>query len=617
MHLGNLNLQPPITSQPDDAGFLEPNILNRERREQRPNIYLRTPFMKLPPTTVLPKKRGDRAKNKVKDANLSPLNLGNAFCFRQWKDIQQDIMADNKVNISYQQAWRGKDYGIEQIRGSPYESFEMLPYYCHNLERKNPGTVTRIKTDEEGVFEMLFIAIGASIRTFINYLRPLLIIDAAHLKGTYKGTNLVAVGMDVNNQIVSIAFGICKGETDPCWSWWISVPKECIADNRNLLFIFDRHHAIAIAVRNEFPLAFHVVCCCYLMMNISLEKKKTKGLFLKICKAYTHEDFATNMSILQAVQPDAYHKLCEAGVQRWSRAHCPLVRYNYMTSNSVESVNACSVINRKLPVLKLAETYRAMVQDWYYKRRQLAPNMTYEITDWAAHKVTKKRLKSASWVVKGVNNYQYQVSDGLYTREVNLQTGICECHWYKKPKYQGTYSESIHFLENMQQWEFPENIQKVIPLRMDNPQPGRPKNTNRIKSQGEEPRIICCSRCNGAGHGRDNCTKQFVVEPPGNIRRQHEQEIPRNKALAFYNPQQQYDNTYQSYNHFTSQQYGETTYPSQHYEQHDTYTSQAYDGHHMGSAQMYEQNDSQQYESQHLDDLKTNGSDNWFNSFRF
>ncbi|GJZ16686.1 hypothetical protein Tco_0552809 [Tanacetum coccineum] len=79
MHLGNSNLQPPITSHPDDVGFLEPNILNRGRREQRPNIYLRTPFMKLPPTTVLPKKRGDRAKNKVKNANLSPLNLGNVF----------------------------------------------------------------------------------------------------------------------------------------------------------------------------------------------------------------------------------------------------------------------------------------------------------------------------------------------------------------------------------------------------------------------------------------------------------------------------------------------------------------------------------------------------------
>ncbi|GKF24728.1 transposase, MuDR, MULE transposase domain protein [Tanacetum coccineum] len=169
---------------------------------------------------------------------------------------------------------------------------------------------------------MLFIAIGASIRTFLNYLRPLLIIDVAHLKGLYQGTNLVVVGMDGNNQIVSIAFSICKAETGRCWTWWMSVLKECIGDNPNLLFIYDRHPAIALAVHNEFPLAFHV-----------------------------------------AILLDAYHKLCEFGPQRWSRAHCLLVHYNYMTSNSVESVNACSVINRKLSVLELAETYCAMVQD--------------------------------------------------------------------------------------------------------------------------------------------------------------------------------------------------------------------------------------------------------------
>ncbi|GJT89878.1 transposase, MuDR, MULE transposase domain protein [Tanacetum coccineum] len=260
------------------------------------------------------------------------------------KDIQLDILSEYKIHISYQQAMKGKHY----------------------------GTVTRIKTDDNGVFEMLFIAIGASIRTFLNYLRPVLMIDAAHLKGLYKGTNLVAVAMDGNNQIVPIAFGICKGETGPCWSWWMSVLKECIGDHPNLLFISDRHAAIALAVEKEFPLAFHAVCCRHLMMNLGLKNKKRKGLFWSICKAYTREDYATNMNTLQIVQPDAHEKLCRAGPQRWSRAHCPLVRYNYMTSNSVESVNACSVIYRKEPVLKLAETYRAMVQEWYYKRRQLA-----------------------------------------------------------------------------------------------------------------------------------------------------------------------------------------------------------------------------------------------------
>ncbi|GKA97750.1 transposase, MuDR, MULE transposase domain protein, partial [Tanacetum coccineum] len=348
----------------------------------------------------------------------------------------------------------------------------------------------------------------AEIRTFLNYLRPVLMIDAAHLKGLYKGTNLVAVAMDGNNQIVPIAFGICKGETGPCWSWWMSVLKECIGDNPNLLFISDRHAAIALAVEKEFPLAFHAVCCRHLMMNLGLKNKKRKGLFWKICKAYTREDYATSMNTLQIVQPDAHEKLCKVGPQRWSRAHCPLVRYNYMTSNSVESVNACSVIYRKEPVL-----YRAMVQECKYDVRN---------NRLGSKQSGKKKMKSATWVVKGVNAYQYEVSDGQYIREVNLQTGIYGCRkwqlsglpcghviaitrflgltdcvhyvadWFKKPKYQGTYSESIHSLGNMQQWEFPENIQKAIPPRMDNPQPGRPKiqTVYNLKERSQELYVV-------------------------------------------------------------------------------------------------------------------------------
>ena len=53
--------------------------------------------------------------------------------------------------------------------------------------------------------------------------------------------------------------------------------------------------------------------------------------------------------------------------------------------------------------------------------------MTYKITDWAANKVAKRRMKSATWAVNGVNAYQYEVSNGQYIREVNLQTSICGC----------------------------------------------------------------------------------------------------------------------------------------------------------------------------------------------
>ncbi|GJZ26172.1 hypothetical protein Tco_0570425 [Tanacetum coccineum] len=142
------------------------------------------------------------------------------------------------------------------------------------------------------------------------------------------------------------------------------------------------HPIIALAIYNEFPLAFHVVCCRHLMMHLSLKKKKNERSILENMQGiYTAEELTINMSILQAVQPDTYHKLCQPSPHRWSRAHCLLVCYNYMTSNSVESVNACIVLKRKLSVLMLVETYRAMVQDFetYVKSKDL--DLWHVITD--------------------------------------------------------------------------------------------------------------------------------------------------------------------------------------------------------------------------------------------
>ncbi|GKB09280.1 hypothetical protein Tco_0837592 [Tanacetum coccineum] len=63
----------------------------------------------------------------------------------------------------------------------------------------------------------------------------------------------------------------------------------------------ERHAAIALAVQNEFPLAYHDACCRHLMMNLSLKRDKTKALFWKICKAYTIEEFSSSMSHLQDI----------------------------------------------------------------------------------------------------------------------------------------------------------------------------------------------------------------------------------------------------------------------------------------------------------------------------
>nr|GEV22573.1 retrovirus-related Pol polyprotein from transposon TNT 1-94 [Tanacetum cinerariifolium] len=84
----------------------------------------------------------------------------------------------------------------------------------------NEGTITHIETDDEGKFKMCFVAFGFMIRSFLTHMRPLLITYGAHLKGTYKGTNLVLVGMDGNNQIIPIATCVSQDSSVHTLSDW-------------------------------------------------------------------------------------------------------------------------------------------------------------------------------------------------------------------------------------------------------------------------------------------------------------------------------------------------------------------------------------------------------------
>lgn len=208
------------------------------------------------------------------------------------------------------------------------------------------------------------------IQAFLHHLRPLLIIDAAHLKGKYLGTNLLVVGMDGNNQIVPIATGVSQGETGESWTWFLSKLKDCIGEVPNLTIISDRHYAIGLACNTVFPNAFHGFCCRHLMMNCAMGgSRKLRAMYWKTCKTYTKEDFHRAIDAIKACRPEAYAKLIEAGVERWSRAYCPANRYNYMTSNSAESINSLTRDVRREPISMLMEWYRGLMQRWFCYRR--------------------------------------------------------------------------------------------------------------------------------------------------------------------------------------------------------------------------------------------------------
>ena len=56
----------------------------------------------------------------------------------------------------------------------------------------------------------------------------------------------------------------------------------------------------------------------------------------------------------------------------WSRPHFRGNRYNHMSSNSAESINALSRYPCKVPILMLIDFFCVTMQQWWFQRNNFA-----------------------------------------------------------------------------------------------------------------------------------------------------------------------------------------------------------------------------------------------------
>jgi hypothetical protein len=54
-----------------------------------------------------------------------------------------------------------------------------------------------------------------------KYCCDVLSIDGTFLMGKYEGTMLIAIGIDVNRQLVPLAFTIVENENNGSWCWFL------------------------------------------------------------------------------------------------------------------------------------------------------------------------------------------------------------------------------------------------------------------------------------------------------------------------------------------------------------------------------------------------------------
>ncbi|PKU84006.1 hypothetical protein MA16_Dca027079 [Dendrobium catenatum] len=118
------------------------------------------------------------------------------------REIIGRVESKFNIKVSYMKAWDARQKAIKAVFGCWKESYRSLNLFMKGIIQAMPGTVYKIQSSNSYRFQRLFWAFSPSISGW-RFCRPVLSMD---------GTLLIAVGLDANNGLFPIAFGIVESE---------------------------------------------------------------------------------------------------------------------------------------------------------------------------------------------------------------------------------------------------------------------------------------------------------------------------------------------------------------------------------------------------------------------
>ncbi|KAH6796758.1 hypothetical protein C2S52_021312 [Perilla frutescens var. hirtella] len=251
------------------------------------------------------------------------------------------------------------------------------------------------------------------------------------------------------------------------------------------------------------------------------------------------------MSTFEQVCPNAYQKLYNISPVHCSRSYCPVWHYRFMISNAVESLNACILWARRLPVCSLFKMFRSIVEQWFIQRRAIAQDSNHVLTDGITLKLSGNVDKGccyAVWPTTLATLWKVEVGREVYM--VNLQNRTCNCcefefdlipcshaaavicctggaiydyvaRYYKVESLVGMYSSVIRGLPHPEHWIVPDTFAGPVVLApeirrcLGHPSMSRARAPFDASSSA---RRQFCTKCHGPGHNRHVCIVHLPID---------------------------------------------------------------------------------------------------------
>lgn len=469
------------------------------------------------------------------------------------KEILEEIHRMHGITLSYKQAWRGKERIMAAVRGSFEEGYRLLPEYCEQVKRTNPGSIASVYGNpEDNCFKRLFISFYASIYGFVNACRPLIGLDRTLLKSKYLGTLLFATGFDGDGALFPLAFGVVDEESDENWIWFLSELHGLLEANTEnmprLTILSDRQKGIVDGVDFNFPTAFHGFCMRHLSDSFRKEFSNTVlvNLLWEAAHALTVIEFEAKILEIEETSQEAAFWIRRIPPRLWATAYFEGTRYGHLTANIAESLNSWILEASGLPIIQMMECIRRQLMTWFNERREMSMQWSIILVPSAERKVQDAVERARGYQVGRANEAEFEVmSPHEGANIVDIRNRCCLCrgwqlyglpcahgvaallscrqnvHRYTEScftvtTYRKTYSQTIHPIPDKSLWkelssEGAHNGEGDRVEIMINPPkslrpPGRPRKKRvRAEDRGRVKRVVHCSRCNQTGHFRTTC----------------------------------------------------------------------------------------------------------------
>lgn len=466
------------------------------------------------------------------------------------KEILQDIRSQHGVAVSYMQAWRGKERSMAALHGTFEEGYQLLPAYCEQIRKTNPGSIASIATGQENCFQRLFISYRAAIYGFLNACRPLLELDRVHLKGKYLGLLFCAAAVDANDTLFPLAIAVVDVESDENWMWFMSELRKLLGVNTDsmprLTILSERSAGMVEAVETHFPNAFHGYCLRYISENFrdTFKNSKLVNIFWNAVYALTTSEFESKVSEMVDISQDVLQWFHHYNPQQWAVAFFEGLRYGHFSLGITEVLYNWALECHELPVVQMMEHIRQQVTSWSNDRRNMGMRWTSILVPSAEKRISEAIADARCYKVLRANEIEFEIVSTERTNIVDIRSRVCSCRrWqlfgvpcahaaaaliscgqnaqlFAEPcftvhSYRETYSQMIYPIPDRSLWnEAGEgtdgggaNVDIIIRPPKTRRPPGRPKKkVLRIESFKRPKRVVQCGRCHMLGHSQKKCS---------------------------------------------------------------------------------------------------------------